>query len=70
MRTNPNKPEAKPVTPQSATTKAPDIASAPVPDTLSALKVNPDIGLMRTEVNIRRKEHGYNEVAEKKGHPF
>jgi H+-transporting ATPase len=48
---------------------APDIASASVPDTLAALQVNPDTGLTRTEVDVRRKEHGYNEVAEKKGHP-
>jgi H+-transporting ATPase len=31
--------------------------------------VNPDTGLTHTEVEVRRKEHGYNEVAEKKGHP-
>ena len=28
-----------------------------------------DIGLTHAEVDVRRKEHGYNEVAEKKGHP-
>lgn len=39
-----------------------------IPDTLSALHVNPDIGLTRAEVDGRRKEYGYNEVAEKKGH--
>jgi magnesium-transporting ATPase (P-type) len=52
-----------------ATAKAPDIASVPVPDTLAALHVNPDTGLTHTEVDIRWKEHGYNEVAEQKGHP-
>jgi plasma-membrane proton-efflux P-type ATPase len=31
--------------------------------------VNPDTGLTKAEVEVRRKEHGYNEVAEKKGHP-
>ena len=31
--------------------------------------VNPETGLTRAEVDVRRKEHGYNEVAEKKGHP-
>jgi len=31
--------------------------------------VNPDTGLTNAEVDVRRKEHGYNEVAEKKGHP-
>jgi plasma-membrane proton-efflux P-type ATPase len=48
---------------------APDIASASVPDTLATLKVNPETGLARGEVDTRRKENGYNEVAEKKGHP-
>ena len=49
--------------------KIPDIAAAPVADTLKALGVNPDTGLTRAEVDIRRKAHGYNEVAEKKEHP-
>ena len=52
-----------------AIAEAPDIASASVPDTLASLKVNPDTGLARAEVDVRRKENGYNEVAEKKGHP-
>ncbi len=47
----------------------PDIAAASVPDTLAALRVNADIGLTHAEVDVRRKEHGYNEVAEKKRHP-
>jgi magnesium-transporting ATPase (P-type) len=47
---------------------APDIASASIPDTLSA-HVDPNAGLARAEVDIRRKEHGYNEVAVQKGHP-
>jgi H+-transporting ATPase len=48
---------------------APAIASASVPDTLATLHVNPDIGLTHTEVDIRRKEHGYNEVAEQPRYP-
>ena len=48
----------------------PDLASASVPDTLSALRVSPDTGLSRAEVATRRKADGYNEVAEKKEHPF
>jgi len=52
-----------------ANANVPDIANASVPDTLAALHVNPDIGLTRAEVDARRKEHGYNEVARKKGHP-
>src|SRR5271165_1938950 len=31
--------------------------------------VNPGAGLTQAEVEVRRKDHGYNEVAEKKGHP-
>ena len=38
-------------------------------DTLAALHVNPETGLTHAEVDARRKEHGYNEVAEQKGHP-
>src|SRR5579862_6961539 len=52
-----------------ANAKPPDIASASVPDTLAALHVNADTGLTLAEVDVRRKEHGYNEVADKKRHP-
>jgi H+-transporting ATPase len=52
-----------------ANAKPPDIASTSVPDTLATLKVNPETGLTHAEVDTRRKENGYNEVAEKKGHP-
>ena len=51
------------------TAKAPDIAAASSPDTLAALHVNPDTGLTHAEVDVRRKAHGYNEVAEARGHP-
>jgi plasma-membrane proton-efflux P-type ATPase len=61
------KPSAAPGKP--ADTKPPDIASASVPDTLASLKVNPDTGLAHADVDTRRKENGYNEVAEKKDHP-
>ena len=54
-----------------ATGKAPDmVASASVPDTLAALRVNPDTGLATVDVDVRRKESGYNEVAAKKKHPI
>ena len=61
-----------PVTPElkSLNTNPPDFVTASVPDTLSVLQVNPDTGLTHTEVDIRRKEYGYNEVAEKRGHPI
>jgi plasma-membrane proton-efflux P-type ATPase len=54
---------------KTATAKAPDIASASVPETLATLNVNPDTGLTQAVADNRRKESGYNEVAEKKGHP-
>jgi plasma-membrane proton-efflux P-type ATPase len=49
--------------------KEPDIASVSVPDTLTALHVNPNAGLTHEQVETCRKEHGYNEVAEQKEHP-
>ena len=70
MRTTPNKPEAGPAASEPAAARHPDIASASVPDTLAALQVNPDTGLTPAEVGVRREEHGYNEVTEKKGRPF
>ncbi len=54
----------------SATVERPEIASASVPDSLAALHVDPDAGLTQAEVDVRRKEHGYNEVAEGKRHPI
>jgi hypothetical protein len=62
--------QAAPPLAKSGTAKPPDIASASVPDTLAALHVNPDTGLTHADVDVRRKENGFNEVAEKKGHPF
>jgi magnesium-transporting ATPase (P-type) len=70
MGTTPNKSTAPPAPAKAAKAKAPDIATASVPDTLAALHVNPDTGLTRAEVDTGRKEHGYNEVARKKGHPI
>ena len=69
MGTTSNKSEADPLSSKPANAKAPDIAAASVPDTLAAFHVNPETGLTRAEVDVRRKEHGYNEVAEKKRHP-
>ncbi|MGA2862611.1 MAG: plasma-membrane proton-efflux P-type ATPase [Steroidobacteraceae bacterium] len=70
MQTTRNKPETRPAPRKAANADPPDIASASVPDTLAALKVNPETGLTRAEVDSRRKENGYNEVAEQKGHPL
>ena len=54
---------------KSVSTQPLDIAKASVPDTLAQLHVNPDTGLTPAEVDSRRKESGFNEVAERKGHP-
>ncbi|WP_051516867.1 plasma-membrane proton-efflux P-type ATPase [Herbaspirillum sp. RV1423] len=69
MQRNPEKTEAKPVPLKPATANIPDVAVASIADTLAALRVNPDTGLARTEVDTRRNEDGYNEVAEKAKHP-
>ena len=69
MRTTPNTSEAEAALSKPANAKPPDIASASVPDTLATLHVNPETGLSHAEVDARRKEHGYNEVAEQGGHP-
>ena len=69
MGTTANITEAKEARSKPTTAKAPDIATASIPDTLATLHVNPDSGLTRAEVDTRRKENGYNEVAEKKRHP-
>ncbi|MGB7503328.1 MAG: plasma-membrane proton-efflux P-type ATPase [Azonexus sp.] len=50
-------------------TQTSDLASASVPDALATLDVNPETGLSRAEVGSRRQAHGFNEVAEQKGHP-
>ncbi len=67
--TTEHKAATEPAVSKPATAKPPDIASASVPDTLAALHVNPDTGLTGAEAEVRRKEHGYNEVAETKSHP-
>lgn len=50
--------------------KEPDIASASIPDTLAAFRVNPDSGLTQAQVAAQRKAHGYNEVTKQKAHPI
>ena len=69
MTTTPDQSEAGQAPAKPADTEPPDIASASVPGTLAALHVNPDTGLAHAEVDVRRKEYGYNEVAEQKEHP-
>src|ERR1035438_10341109 len=69
MLTTPSKSESEPALSKPASGNPPDIDPASVPDTLAALHVDPDTGLTHAEVDVRRKENGYNEVAVKKGHP-
>ena len=69
MKSDIEKLAADSLSPKSAAARAPDIAAMSVPDTLAALHVNPDTGLTHAEVEVGRKEHGYNEVAQTKGHP-
>ena len=64
-----SKSAAKPGLPKAAEGKPPDIATAPVPDTLASLHANPASGFTQAEVDVRRKQIGYNEVAFRKGHP-
>jgi plasma-membrane proton-efflux P-type ATPase len=69
MATAPGKPEREAPASKAELGQPPDIASATVPETLAALRVDTDTGLTRAEVDARRLAHGYNEVAEKKEHP-
>ena len=69
MLTSASKSEAKRGLPKAPEGKPPDIATAPVPDTLAALHANPATGLTQAEVDVRRKENGYNEVAVERGIP-
>jgi H+-transporting ATPase len=69
MQLTTKKSETEPPRVMPATAKTSDIVSGSVPATLAALNVNPETGLTHAEVDTRRKEHGYNEVAEQKSHP-
>ena len=50
--------------------KVPDLAAASVSDTLAALSVSAETGLTKADVDARRKQFGYNEVAEAREHPL
>ena len=67
--TIPDRPGTRATAAKPASGHPPDIATTSVPATLAALHVNSDSGLTRAEVDVRRKQHGYNEVAIEKGHP-
>ena len=70
MRTILGKSEDKLGTAKKAGAELPDIATATVDDTLTRLKVNPESGLSYSEIDVRRKDFGFNEVLEQKKHPF
>jgi H+-transporting ATPase len=69
VQTPPTSSKADPPLSNSIVARAPDMASASVPDMLAALRVDAEVGLTHAEVELRRREHGYNEVAETKSHP-
>ena len=69
MRTIPNQSNAEPASSKAANATLPDIATASIAETIATLQVNPDTGLAHAEVDVRRKESGYNEVAQQKEHP-
>jgi plasma-membrane proton-efflux P-type ATPase len=46
------------------------ITTSSITEILDTLEVNPKIGLTSEAVESRHKQYGYNEVSEKKGHPF
>lgn len=69
MPTPPAQSGSLPPSSKRADVKPFDMTSMSVPDMLAHLHVDPEIGLTRAEVDSRRKEHGFNEVAEKKAHP-
>lgn len=51
------------------TAAIPDLAAASIPETLAALQVKPDTGLAAAQIDILRKQYGFNEVERKRGHP-
>lgn len=62
-------PVTNPVSANGPDVKPSGIAAFSIPDALAALKVNADAGLTEAEVAVRRKESGYNEVAQTKELP-
>ena len=69
MQTISNQSAAQSEPAKSANTTPPDIATESIADTIATLRVNPATGLTHAEVDVRRKENGYNEVAQQKEHP-
>ena len=64
MQTKPTKPAREALVSKSAT-GSPESTE----ETLASLHANPTTGLLRADVEARRKDEGFNEVAEKQAHP-
>ncbi len=69
MQSTANEANSDPATAKPRDAKVPDFASMSVPDTLAWLHVNPETGLARADVDVRRQENGFNEVAEQVERP-
>jgi H+-transporting ATPase len=69
MGMTPDQVLAEPAHRNSVGVKPVDIEAASIADTLATLGVKAEIGLTDVEVDDRRKEYGYNEVAVQRGHP-
>ena len=65
MQTLPTKPERE----APISTSAKDSPES-TGETLASLHANPTTGLLRADVEARRKDEGFNEVAEKRAHPL
>jgi len=69
MEMTPDKTSAESAHRNSVGVEPADIEATSIVNTLARLRVNAEVGLTEAEVNDRRKEYGYNEVAERRGHP-
>ena len=69
MQTTVKPPETRATQSDPSAAAASGIAAEPVAATLAALRVDAAKGLTRSEVDERRTQHGYNEVAEQREHP-
>jgi len=69
MGMTPDQALAEPAQRNSVGVKPVDIEAASIVDTLARLRVKAEIGLTDADVDDRRKEYGYNEVAVQRGHP-
>ena len=69
MRATPSLSEVRHLHAKPTNANTSDSSTVAIADTLAALHVDPAIGLTQVDVDTQRNSHGYNEVAEKIGHP-